>query len=117
MAERRVSTLMIDCLDQHFDASLAFWSAALELPVQRRPAAGQRYVSLGTLSGPLFVRLQRVAADPGVHLDMECRSPAAERRRLEADGARTHARVKRWWVMEDPSGTRFCLVRPESGLL
>lgn len=117
MTESRISTLMIDCLDDQFEASLAFWSAALNMPVARRPSASQRYVTLGTLSGPLFVRLQRVRADAGVHLDIECRSPAAERRRLEALGARVHTRVKSWWVMEDPSGTRFCLIRRESGLL
>ena len=111
----RVSTLMIDCLDADFDASLAFWSAALGLAPARRPQAGQRYVTLGQIPGPLFVRLQRVERDPGYHLDVETDDQRAERHRLEAAGARAKYRIKRWWVMEDPSGNAFCLIRPESG--
>jgi hypothetical protein len=41
---------------------------------------------------------------------------ARERDRLVALGAYPRARVKGWWVMEDPSGNPFCLIRPESGL-
>lgn len=110
----RVSTLMIDCLDERFDESLAFWSAALGLNPARRPAAGQRYVTLGAIDGPLFVRLQRVERDPGFHLDVETDNLRAERARLEAAGGNTKYRVRRWWVMEDPSGNPFCIIRPES---
>lgn len=110
----RVSTLMIDCLDAHFDASLAFWSSALGLKAPRRPQAGQHYVTLGEIEGPLFVRLQRVKSNPGYHLDVETDDQRAEKRRLEAAGGRAKYRIKRWWVMEDPSGNAFCLIRPES---
>lgn len=110
----RISTLMIDCLDQDFDAALAFWAEALGVQPPRRPKANQRYVTLGQIKGPLFVRLQRVAADPGYHLDIETDDQRAERARLEAAGARAKYRIKRWWVMEDPSGNAFCLIRPES---
>lgn len=109
----RLSTLMIDCLDADFDASLAFWSAALGLS-GRRPRPGQRYVTLGRVDGPLFVRLQRVASDPGYHLDIESDAIPAEVGRLEGHGARRKYRVRRWWVMEDPSGNAFCVIRPES---
>jgi hypothetical protein len=34
-------------------------------------------------------------------------------RRLEALGARRVAFVKRWWVMEAPTGQRFCVVNPQ----
>ena len=110
----RVSTLMIDCLDAHFDEALAFWSEALGLPPGRRPAAGQRYVDLGSIRGPLYIRLQRVKDHAGFHLDIETDDMNAERQRLETAGARTKYKVKRWWVMEDPSGNPFCLIRPES---
>lgn len=117
MHRSRLSTLMIDCLDAEFEASVAFWSRALDLPVRRRPTADQRYLSLGVLPGPLFVRLQRVADDPGFHLDIETDDIRAERERMIRAGARPKARIKRWWVMEDPSGNPFCLVRPESDVL
>lgn len=114
MHSSRVSTLMIDSLKGTFEANLEFWSGALGLPVRRRPAPGQRYVTLGEIPGPLFVRLQRVETDPGFHLDIETDRPAAEVRRMQAHGGRKARRVKRWWVMEDPSGNPFCVIRPES---
>lgn len=116
MHHSRPSTLMIDCLETHFEDSVRFWSQALGLPVKRRPAAGQRYFTLGMIDGPLFVRLQRVGMNPGFHIDIETDSVGGERDRLATLGAHPRARVKRWWVMEDPSGNPFCLVRPESGL-
>lgn len=114
MHHSRVSTLMIDCLDEDFGDSLAFWSGALGLSPARRPKAGQRYVTLGKIDGPLHVRLQRVASDPGYHLDIESDDVPAEVQRLEGSGARRKYRIKRWWVMEDPSGNAFCVIRPES---
>lgn len=102
---------MIDCVDEHFDAAVDFWSAALGLAPRADDA---RYVTLGEIRGPLFIRLQRVASDPGFHLDIETDDLQAERARLEAVGCHTKYKVKRWWVMEDPSGNPFCLVRPES---
>lgn len=114
MHHSRMSTIMIDCLDESFGESVAFWSSALGLSPTRRPAAGQRYVTLGELPGTVTVRLQRVTRDPGFHLDLESDSLPAETARLEAAGARRKYRIKRWWVMEDASGNPFCVIRPES---
>lgn len=114
MHHSRVSTLMIDCLDGEFEASLAFWAEALGLPKPRRPASNQRYVTVGKIESPLFVRLQRVQSAPGYHLDIESDDLAAEVARLEQLGARHQRRVKRWWVAGDPSGNAFCVIRPES---
>jgi predicted enzyme related to lactoylglutathione lyase len=114
MHHSRVSTLMIDCLDGEFESSLEFWSEALGLAVQRRPAQNQRYVTLGAIEGPLFVRLQRVTDRPGYHLDIESDDLAAEVSRLEQIGAQHKRRIKRWWVAQDPSGNAFCVIRPES---
>ena len=38
----------------------------------------------------------------------------AEVIRLEALGARKVQRFPRWWVMEAPTGQRFCVVRPQN---
>ena len=114
MHHSRLSTLMIDCLDRDFDESFAFWLEALGLPQRRRPNSNQRYVTLGKIEAPLFIRLQRVASSPGYHLDIESDDLAAEVARLERHGARNKRRVKRWWVAEDPSGNAFCVIRPES---
>lgn len=114
MHHSRISTLMIDCLEEDFEAALAFWWKALGLR-PRWPQPGQRYVTLGPIEGPLTVRLQRVARDPGYHLDIETDDLRAETRRLEAAGATRKYRIRRWWVMEDPAGNAFCVIRPESG--
>lgn len=110
----RVSTLMIDCLADRFNESIDFWTRALGFSRTRRPAGDQRYITLGRIEGPLFVRLQKVDKNPGYHLDIETDRVGAEADRLEAAGARRKYRLKRWWVLEDPSGTPFCVIRPES---
>jgi len=48
-----------------------------------------------------------------VHLDIETDDIEAEVRRLEALGARRIGAVRRWVVMEAPTGQRFCVVRPQ----
>ncbi len=53
-----------------------------------------------------------------MHLDIEADDVDAEADRLERLGARKIGFVKRWWVMEAPSGQRFCVVKmhhPEQG--
>ncbi len=59
------------------------------------------------------VLLQAVEHEPRVHLDIETDDQNAECARLKALGATEVARVKRWIVMEAPTGHRFCLVNPQ----
>ena len=47
------------------------------------------------------------------HLDIETDDIEAEAERLERLGARKIERLPRWWVMEAPSGQRFCVVSPQ----
>jgi hypothetical protein len=49
-----------------------------------------------------------------VHLDIESNDIEAEVRRLEALGAKRVEQVQTWWVMEAPTGQRFCVVRKSS---
>ncbi len=51
-----------------------------------------------------------------VHLDIEADDIDAEVLRLEALGARRVAHVKTWWVMEAPTGQRFCVIRAKGPL-
>ncbi|MEO0997720.1 MAG: VOC family protein, partial [Pseudomonadota bacterium] len=55
---------------------------------------------------------QRVRHASRVHLDIETDDIDAEVQRLEALGAKRVRQIKRWWVMEAPTGQRFCVVRP-----
>ncbi len=110
----RLSTIVIDVLAEDYDASVAFWALALGAKRPRQPAASQRYTTLQGATDSLIVLVQRVEKDPGVHLDIETDSVAAEVARLEAAGARRKYKVKTWWVLEDPGGNAFCVIRPQS---
>lgn len=68
------------------------------------------------LEGPsdeLKVLVQRVEHDSRVHLDIETDDVDAEVARLENLGCHRVAKVKTWWVMQAPTGHRFCVVRPQ----
>ena len=62
-----------------------------------------------------ILALQQVAHPSRIHLDIESDDLDAEVKRLEALGAKRVAFVKRWWVMEAPTGDRFCIVNPQRG--
>src|SRR6185503_11116126 len=72
-----------------------------------------RYGVLETAADEPFLLLQRVDHEPRVHLDIQTDDLDAEVARLEALGATRVAFVKRWWVMQAPTGHRFCVVRPQ----
>jgi hypothetical protein len=59
--------------------------------------------------------VQQVTHPSRIHLDIESDDLEAEVRRLEALGAKRIEFVKRWWVMEAPTGQRFCVVNPQRG--
>jgi hypothetical protein len=58
--------------------------------------------------------VQKVSHASRVHLDIETDDIEAEVRRLETLGARRIQAVSTWWVMEAPTGQRFCVVRAAS---
>jgi hypothetical protein len=62
----------------------------------------------------LSIEVQAVDHPSRVHLDIETDDIEAEVRRLEALGARRIAAVNTWWVMEAPTGQRFCVVRVQT---
>jgi predicted enzyme related to lactoylglutathione lyase len=105
---------VLDCQVASLDCALEFWSAALNRPVANRDQDGDgKYGELHTGADEPFLLLQRVDHDPRIHLDIETDNLDAEVARLEALGARRVAHVKRWWVMQAPTGHRFCVVRQQ----
>jgi predicted enzyme related to lactoylglutathione lyase len=105
--------LVIDC-NGDLEAALAFWSAALGRAVADADQDGDgRYAELSTAGDEPFLLLQRVEHDPRVHLDIETDDLDAEVARLEALGATRVEFRKRWWVMQAPTGQRFCVVRQQ----
>ena len=115
----RLAGFIIDCQTGDIDAAAGFWSGALGLPVSETYAEGEaRYAELAGAAGGLHVEVQAVAHPSRVHLDIETDDLDAEAARLEALGARRVEFRKRWWIMEAPTGQRFCIVRmkdPERG--
>ena len=116
----RLAGFIIDCNTDDLDAAADFWSQALGCSVADRDAGDgeAEYQMLGDTPGDLHIEVQKVSHPSRVHLDIEADDVDAEAERLEKLGARKIAFVKRWWVMEAPTGQRFCVVRmkhPERG--
>lgn len=113
MHHSRLCTLVLDCKVDDLAESAQFWSQALGKPIASLDQDGDgRYAELETADDEPIILLQRVDHDSRVHLDIETDDVAAEAARLEALGAKKIAfRHDRWWVMEAPSGHRFCVVR------
>ncbi|WP_401728011.1 VOC family protein [Stenotrophomonas muris] len=110
--QSRLAGFIIDCQDLPADAGAGFWAAALGLQAQAaRVEGGAEYADLLGAPAGLNVEVQRVDHPSRVHLDIESDDIDAEADRLEKRGARRIGFVKRWWVMEAPTGHRFCIVR------
>lgn len=114
MHRSRLSTFVIDCKTDDLRADAEFWSAALGKPVVTLDQDGDgKYAELKTAADEPIILLQKVEHDARVHLDIETDDLDAEVARLEQLGATRIAFVKRWWMMQAPSGHRFCVVRKQ----
>jgi predicted enzyme related to lactoylglutathione lyase len=117
MHRSRLSTFVIDCKADDVEAATEFWSKALGRAVVHADPADPGYRELTTGAEEPMLLVQKVDHDSRIHLDIEADDLEAEAKRLEALGARRIAFVKRWWVMEAPTGQRFCIVNPQRGPL
>jgi hypothetical protein len=114
MHKSRLSTLVIDCQTQQLDDAARFWAAALGRQAHALPDPAD--VAYRELAGPaegVKILIQSVDHPSRVHLDIETNDIDAEVARLEALGAKRVAHVRRWWVMEAPTGQRFCVLPPQ----
>ncbi len=115
MHKSKLAGFIIDCRTDDLSAAAEFWGGALGMEVRALPAEeGEKYARLVDPSGDLHIEVQAVSHPSRVHLDIETDDIEAEVRRLEALGARRVAQVETWWVMEAPTGQRFCIVRRSS---
>lgn len=114
MHKSRLVAFGIDCQGTDLDTAATFWSAALGRAVKETEGP---YAALEDRENQPIVFVQTVEHPSRVHLDIETDDVEAEVARLEALGARRVQFVKRWWVMEAPTGQRFCVVRPQRGPL
>jgi predicted enzyme related to lactoylglutathione lyase len=111
MHKSKLGGFIIDCRTGDLGAAAAFWGGALGMPVRELPGAeGEFYRRLEDRQHDLHIEVQKVQHPSRVHLDIETDDIEAEVRRLEALGAKRIEAVQTWWVMEAPTGQRFCVV-------
>lgn len=115
MHKSRLAGFIIDCKTEDLPKAAEFWGAALGMDLHGLDGEeGDRYVRLLDADRGLHVEVQRVTHDSRVHLDIETDDLEAEVARLEKLGAKRHRQYPRWWVMEAPTGQRFCVVRAKA---
>jgi len=118
MHKSKLVAAVIDCQTDDLTEATRFWSAALgRKPGTSDHPATEKYMSLGSDQDELMMMVQKVSHPSRVHLDIETDNIEAEVARLEALGAKRIEKVKTWWVMEAPTGHRFCVVRPQRGAM
>ena len=114
MHHSRLSSIIIDCNVDDLEAAAKFWSAAIGRRIANVDLDGEdRYAEIETAADEPIVVIQKVTHESRVHLDIETDDIEAEVKRLEALGAKRVAFVKRWWVMEAPTGHRFCVLNKQ----
>ena len=111
MHKSRLAGFIIDCNTPDLDGAAAFWSQALGYPLARVEGDQGIYRHLDTGPTGPHVEVQQVEHPSRVHLDIETDDIEAEATRLESLGAKKVKRFPRWWVMEAPTGQRFCIVK------
>lgn len=103
--------LIIDCNTDNLEREAQFWSRALGLEIRPAENSGDsNYVEFDTRDGEPYIEVQSVVHPSRVHLDIKTDDLEAEVERLEGLGATRVKKVKEWWVMEAPSGHRFCVI-------
>jgi len=113
MHKSQLAGFIIDCQSDDLDSAAEFWSSALGLEaVPEDDPAESAYVMLKSRPEEVHIEVQKVDHPSRVHLDIETDDIEAEVARLEALGAKRIAEIRRWVVMQAPTGQRFCVVNP-----
>ncbi len=111
MHKSRLGGLIIDCRTEDLEGAAEFWGKALGwAPAAPIGADAGKYIPLENGPDDLAVEVQRVSHPSRVHIDIETDDIEAEVARLEALGARRVENIRSWWVMEAPTGQRFCVI-------
>ena len=115
MHKSRLAGFIIDCKTADLPAAARFWGEALGMELRGLDGEeGENYVRLMDGDRGLHIEVQSVSHPSRVHLDIETDDVEAEATRLEALGAKRVQKLNTWWVMEAPTGQRFCVVRAKA---
>jgi len=117
MHRSRLSTFVIDCQVDDLEVAAEFWSKALGREVLPPDPNEPNYLQLTASPEEPLLYVQKVDHDSRIHLDIESDDLEAEVARLEQLGARRIKFVKRWWVMQAPTGQVFCVLSTQRGPL
>lgn len=115
MHKSKLAGFIIDCHTDDLAGASVFWGGALGM--QRRGldgSEGENYIRLVDEQQGLSIEVQKVTHDSRVHLDIETDDVETEVQRLETLGAKRVKQIRSWWVMEAPTGHRFCVVRVQT---
>jgi predicted enzyme related to lactoylglutathione lyase len=111
MHKSRLGGLIIDCETDNLDEAERFWTRALGYDSEISPDPDDEgYVAFKTAPDEPLISLQKVNHPSRVHIDIEADDVEAEVARLENLGAKKVEKIRTWWVMEAPTGHRFCVV-------
>jgi predicted enzyme related to lactoylglutathione lyase len=115
MHKSKLAGFIIDCQTTDLTRAAQFWGDALGMPVRALPPEEEEiYKKLEDSQHGLHIEVQAVTHPSRVHLDIESDDVDSEVSRLEKLGAKRIQQVRTWWVMEAPTGQRFCVVRASS---
>ncbi len=116
MHKSKLGGFIIDCRTDDLAQATDFWSKALGLPVRELPGAeGDSYRKLHDAHSGLDIEVQKVDHPSRVHLDIESDDISRPRYAAWKDWERSAVQqIQTWWVMEAPTGQRFCVVRVSS---
>lgn len=114
MHRSRLGALIIDCQVNDLGKAAEFWGKALGCPTKHlADPSDENYITLETAPNDLNIEVQKVDHLSRVHIDIETDNIEAEVRRLENLGAKRIKQIRHWWVLEAPTGQRFCVVPPQ----
>ena len=113
MHRSRLVAALVDVPADVFEASTSFWSGALGMEPEFSETEPD-YAQFDDVFPGMQFMVQRVDAPARMHLDIETDDVDAEVRRLESLGAERVMPHKSWWVMRDPAGLLFCVVKVQS---
>jgi hypothetical protein len=106
----RVTAALVDVPAERYREAIQFWSGALGSEPEI-DGEDPSYTNIGEPVPGLQFIVQQVDSNARIHFDIETDDVAVEIERLEALGAERVENIESWWVMRDPAGLLFCVVR------